>query len=260
MLFNIQYKEDYPEYTEAHELLMDVIKNTSCHSIAEDNNFLSTGQVLVYLAFQTHRICDSMLLRFIGDYPLAILYRSLIEHSLKHFYIFARFHKENNDDVGEQYYFDCIYDEQVKKVNAILWPNFFKVKQGKKKGHKQIKKNAEQFTFRNMLNYIGAIDLPDISDDLTKFIQTLKSDYSLSSSYTHGGPEAISMTKKIHKKSIQHSSVATSILTQKHTIKTFATYDSPDKDRLIEVGQTMQRLLDSTLSKWEATLKRASQD
>jgi hypothetical protein len=256
MLFKMQYKEDNPEYMEANKLLTDLIKNTSCRSIAEDNNFLSTGQALFYLVFQTHRICDSILLRFIDDYPLVILYRSLIEHSMKHFYIFSRFHKENNDEVGKQYYFDCIYDEQFKKANAILWPNFFKVKPEKKNEHKQIKKNADQFTFRNMSNFIGTIDLPGISNDLVQFTKKLKSDYNLSSSYVHGGPEAISMETKIPKKNIQYSSVATSILTQIHTIKTFAKYESQDKERLIEDGNKLYSLLEKTLSKWEASLEQ----
>ena len=125
----MNYKEDYPEYTEACEKFMDIIKNTSCHSIAEENNFISTGQALFYLSFQINRICDSMLLRFIGDYAIAILYHSIIEHLVKHFYIFLRFHKEHNDTVGKQYYFDCIYNEEVKKMNAVLWPNYLKVKQ-----------------------------------------------------------------------------------------------------------------------------------
>lgn len=250
MFLNMKYKEECPEYTESNELFMDVIKNTSGHSIAEKHNFLSTGQVLFYLAFQIHSICDSMILRFIGDYSLAILYRSLIEHSVKHFYIFARFHKEHNDDVGSQYYHDCIYDEQVKKINAVLWPNFFTVKQEHLREHKQLRKNAKQFAFSNMLNYIDALDLADMSEDLAKSIKKLKSDYSLSSSYTHGGPEAISMTRQMPKENIQYTAVSMSILAQLHTVKTFATYESSSKKRLFEVSQRLQHLLETTLKKW----------
>lgn len=254
MSFPIKYKHDYPEYTESSELFMDVIRNANCHSIAEENNFLSTGQVLFYLAFQINRICDTILLRFVGDYPLAILYRSLIEHSVKHFYIFARFNKEKNDAVGEQYYFDCIYDEQVKKMNAILWPNFIKVKQDKKSKHKQIKKKADQFTFRNILNYMAAIDVPDLPDDFTRFIKQLKSDYNLCSSYTHGGPEAISMTKQIPQKNIQHSSVAISIIAQLNTINAFSKFDSKSKTKLIKIAQAMNGHFEGILSKWETVL------
>ena len=102
MLLPMIYKENYLEHNESFELFMEAIGNTGCHSIAEEHQFLSTGQVLFYLAFQIHYICNTMLLRFIDDYPLAILYRALIEHSVKHLYIFARFHKEKNDTVGDQ--------------------------------------------------------------------------------------------------------------------------------------------------------------
>ena len=250
MFLNMNYKKEYPEYNESCELFMDVIKNTNCHNIAEENNFISTGQALFYLSFQINRICDSIILRFIGDYAIVILYRSIIEHSVKHFYIFARFHKEHNDNVGKQYYFDCIYNEQVKKMNAVLWPNFFEVKQDKKQEHKQLKKNAEQFSFKEMVNYIGQIELADMSESIKKFTQKMKLDYSLYSSYTHGGPEAISMTTQIPKEIIQHSSVSISILAQLHTIRTFTTYDSPSKERLKEVGQRMENLLEISFKNW----------
>lgn len=250
MLLSMNYKKEYPEYNEACELFMDIIKNTNCHNVAEENNFISTGQALFYLSFQINRICDSMLLRFIGDYAIVILYRSIIEHFVKHFYIFLRFHKEHNDNVGEQYYFDCIYEEQVKKMNAFLWPNFFKAKLDMKQDHKQIRSNAENFSFREILNYIGEINLPDMSESIKKLIQEMKMNYSLCSSYTHGGPEAISMETQIPKENIQHSSVSYSILAQLQTIRTFTNFDSPNKERLKEVRQRMKELFEISFKNW----------
>jgi hypothetical protein len=253
MLLNMSYKKEYPEHNEACELFMDIIKNANCHNIAEENNFVSTGQALFYLSFQINRICDSMLLCLMGDYAIVILYRSIIEHFVKHFYIFLRFHKEHNDNVGEQYYFDCIYEEQVKKMNAFLWPNFFKAKLDMKQYHKQIRSNAENFSFREILNYMGEINFPDISGSITitKLIQKMKMDYSLCSSYTHGGPEAISMRTQIPKENIQHSSVSYSILAQLQTIRTFTNFDSPTKERLKEVQQRMEELLEISYRNWD---------
>jgi len=255
MFLSMNYKEEYPEYNEARGLFVDIIKNTNCHDIAEKNNFISTGQALFYLSFQINRICDSILLRFIGDYAIVILYRSIMEHFIKHYYISLRFHEERNDDVGKQYYFDCIYDEQVKKINAVLWPNFFQVKPNMKHRHKQIKNNAEFFTLRKILNYIGKIDLSNISEpgmNMKRLIQEVKKEYSLSSSYTHGGPEAISMATKVSKKHIQHSAVCYSILGQLNTIRIFSGFDSPNKGRLTEVRERMEDILKIYLENWPA--------
>ena len=255
MILNMNYRKEYLEYNEACKLFMDIIKNTNCHEIADKYNFISTGQALFYLSFQINRICDSMLLRFIGDYAIVILYRSIIEHFIKHFYIFLRFHKEDNDSVGEQYYFDCIYKEQIQKVNANLWPYYFKVKPDMKRRHNTIRSNAEAFGFSEMLNYIGKTNLSDMSESIKKLIQETKREYSLCSSYTHGGPEAVSMETQIPKENIQNSSVYCSILAQLHTINTFTKFDSSSKENLKEVSQRMEELLETHLKNWTSIEK-----
>lgn len=95
-----------------------------------------------------------------------------------------------------------------------------------------------------MLNFIGEINPSDMSEPIKESVQRMKMEYNLCSSYTHGGPEAISMATQIPKEYIQHSSVSFSILAQLLTIRTFTNFDSPNKERLMEVGQRMEELLE----------------
>lgn len=253
MLYNPSYKKECPELDESFKLLMESLKSCHCHNIAKVNNFGSTGQALIYLCFQIKRICNATLLLYLEDYAMMILYRSIIEHFIKHAYIFMRFHTEHNDDVGKDYYENCTYKEMINKAIAFTYPNKLKIKSDMKQDHKEALNNAGRFSFSYMIDYIYEYCIEtglEEEDESKKAMRQAKNDYSICSSFTHGGPEAITMKMEIDKRIIQSQSTGYALLAQLHTIQTFANFDSPDKENLQETHKKIRELLDTVFKNW----------
>ena len=137
-------------------------------------------------------------------YSAKILFRSLIEHWIKSQYIWVRFGKEKNNDVGREYRLFCALDEQVKygnsliKLNEILgaeqrgedpWELVFTLKPELQKEHtkKTIKHKVKQFEYRKIIEFL--INQTDLGND--GFLTPAIPEYSELSSFVHGGPEAI---------------------------------------------------------------------
>lgn len=239
----IRYKQDYPEYEEAKKIFTDIIHNDNCATIAKENNFSFTGQSLFFLSFKMSLICDSILLTFMNDYSMHILCRSIMEYYLKHFYIFYRFNADKNDDIGKRF-LGCTQGELYKKYNAVLWPDFI---QPKPPEHKEWMANLKEFEIASILEYIGKIEtIIDLS--VRKGIQHAKLDYSIASSYVHGGCEAVFGEIKEHK--IQLLSTIYMISTYFFTIQTFTKFDSPNKKHIDSVRLKVQTLLDNSLAKY----------
>lgn len=136
-------------------------------------------------------------------YSAKILYRSFMEHWLKAQYIFVRFQKEKNNDVGKEFRLYCSLDETVKYGNSIKelhrvlgleqsggdpWDIIFEYKPEllDKETRQSIKQKVRQFNYREIVSYL--IDQTDLND--SGFLNPVIPEYSELSSYVHGGPQA----------------------------------------------------------------------
>jgi len=245
-MFKMTLKDDSPEYEESYTLFKNVINNGNCSDIAKENNFSSTGQALFLLSFQMSRIYNSMLSITMDDYVILILYRSIMEHFTKHCYIFYRFHKENNDNAGDQF-LNCTQGELCRKANAVLWPKSLK---NKIPEQKEWMNNLKKFEFAYMLKHISKVVPENTEPPVEKAIQQVKSDYSTTSSYVHGGPVAVLGETPKHKKKVQKVAASYVILSHLFTVQTFMIFDSPKKDYLKEIHQKMQKLSKESIEKY----------
>jgi hypothetical protein len=96
-----------------------------------------------------------------NPYADSILFRSLIEHSFKHLYIFVKALNENSDSVGEIYYKTLKAKEDLDSVQKII--NYSKAVYPEKtqwntKGdhNKNISDEAKQFEIQNIFYYLIA--------------------------------------------------------------------------------------------------------
>lgn len=134
-------------------------------------------------------------------YSTRILYRSLIEHGLKHQYLYLRWAKDKNDSVGEEYYEFCNFSEDLSYLKAIQYANrlagqtttkeepFSILNQLKQQSTKYsstlIEEKARQFSYRKIVEYILSTVK---TENLSPFLCKLILEYSELSSFVHGGP------------------------------------------------------------------------
>lgn len=132
-------------------------------------------------------------------YSANILYRSLIEHSLRHQYIFMSYAKNKNDSVGKDYYEYCDMGENldflkaIKSTNEIFdpenadiktWEELSKIDERFQKcTPKQLSIKVDQFKYRSIIKFISS-NLSLKEGILAKIIPL----YSELSSFVHGGP------------------------------------------------------------------------
>ncbi len=134
-------------------------------------------------------------------YSAGILFRSLIEHSVKFQYIFLRWAQEKNDTVGEEYYKFCDLAEDVSYIDSLKYAaklidqesiskNPFDILQeikqeASKHSLKEIQKKSSQFNYRKISEYIVSKVPQNI---VSNFIWKIIPEYSELSSLVHGGP------------------------------------------------------------------------
>ncbi len=143
-------------------------------------------------------------------YAAKIIYRSFIDHWLKAQYIFSRFSKEKNDDVGMEYMKfyslneDVKYGRSLQEITKILnkeisgediWDTLFNFKPELKEiGKKEIREKAHQFEYKNVINFL--INKTTIG---RSFVSGIIPEYSELSSFVHGGPNVINYLIKERK-------------------------------------------------------------
>ena len=139
-----------------------------------------------------------------SDHVEMSVYRSLIEHFLRHNYLFFRFIREKKDAVGEEYsdladikeYFDFfraanaeqkIFEgqDQSEEFNEYIYSRFPKYKKISKK---ELRNKLSQFTVKSMIGFIW--ENLKKSEMEPAVINNLLTDYSILSSFVHGGPHA----------------------------------------------------------------------
>ncbi len=141
------------------------------------------------------------------NYSTKIVYRSYIEHFLRHRYLLFRFIKEKTDDPGKDYYYYAMFEEGIRflygvsKSNQINGGKTSKIdlsddidellKRPEYNGisREEAFKKASQFEYKQILSYLrqatSSLKVPEIP-----FFRWLVADYSELSSYVHGGPWA----------------------------------------------------------------------
>lgn len=190
---------------EADEKMFEVIEESFylLTSTALKSDYKQTGRALTSFHAKTHFIKNAIyeLCESDDPYSARILFRSLIEHFLRHQYIFIRFAIEKNDQVGEDFYKYCDVGENrdlLKNINSAnklgddsylnfnVWDEIKKVrKEFNDIDTKYLEDKINQFTYKNIIKYI----LTNISDDSIKpILQKIIMNYSELSSFVHGGP------------------------------------------------------------------------
>lgn len=173
------------------DLTMEVLKS----------EYPFTGKALVMLVTKSNFIKNSIFDVCENEdlYSANILYRSLIEHFLRHQYLFLNYAKRKNDDIGIDYYNYCDMGENldflksIKSTNKIFdpehpdintWEEISKLdKRFSKISPKELKEKSEQFRYRNIIKFLSST--LSLKDSMLNKIIPL---YSELSSFVHGGP------------------------------------------------------------------------
>lgn len=139
-------------------------------------------------------------------YSAAVLYRSIIEHSFRHLYIYSKALKDNSDDVGGTYCKtlkaseDLQWFDKVNKHNKKVGKN--KTAWSTKGEHNEAIRDAKrEFLFSNILSYLQSNN-SDKSAEVKKFINDhlleRSVEYDNLSSAVHGGPFGESALFNLH--------------------------------------------------------------
>ena len=127
----------------------------------QKSDFKYTGKALVYFIPKSGYLINSILFscKSSDPYSASILFRSLIEHSFRHLYLFVRALNDKNDDVGKAYYNSLKDNEDLESVEKII--NYKKIvypedTQWHTKGehNKAIREIAKNFRIEKIFHYL----------------------------------------------------------------------------------------------------------
>lgn len=192
---------------DADDLIHEVVEQSLAALTSEllKSEFPQTGLALTSLAAKTNFLKTAIFDLCENDdpYSAGILFRSLIEHSLRHLYMFIRYAIDKSDAVGQEYYKygnlgeERDYLKSIKSANNLIDVNFseFNVWEEIKKIRTDLagvdvgtlEKLVGQFQYKNIIKYL-AVNIKEAS--VLEFSQKLILNYSELSSFVHGGPSA----------------------------------------------------------------------
>lgn len=196
---------DIEKIRDQDDLIHNVIEESFTELIKDlkKYKYQKTLLAMVNLVLKTNFIKNSIFDLCETDdlYSAKILYRSLIEHSLIHEYLFMKSTVDKNDSVGEDYYKYCDMNEDLKYLKTIkninknfnlgkqdidTWKEISKIKEDFNKiTRKNLKFKADQFKYWNIVNYI----FNNVKDDFViNFLTKIILEYAELSSFVHGGP------------------------------------------------------------------------
>jgi hypothetical protein len=179
-----------------------------------ETKFIKTGTILNASILKMGYINNSIIDCYTNGnaYSINILMRSLIEHGFRHMYIYVKALKDDNDDVGIEYYGGLRGSEDlraVSKINTFENIVFPKVSKMNIRGphNKMINKIGDKFEIKKILFYI-INNFPESSE----YVHILNKKYSIEnlrkyahlSSYVHGGPYAEDCFSEILKNNNQN--------------------------------------------------------
>lgn len=165
----------------------------------QKTQFQYTGKALISFIPKSGYLINSLLFSCkSGDpYSASILFRSLVEHSFRHLYIFVKALNDKDDTVGKAYYNSLKVNEDLESVEKII--NYKKIvypedTQWNTKGehNKAIREIAKSFRIEKIFHYL----IQNNNDESSEIIKKYKKEYLLErlieytnmSSSVHGGP------------------------------------------------------------------------
>lgn len=165
----------------------------------QKTEFKYTGKALISFIPKSGYLINSILFSCkSGDpYSASILFRSLIEHSFRHLYIFVKALNDKSDSVGNTYYNSLKANEDLESVEKII--NYKKIvypedTQWNTKGdhNNAIREIAKNFRIEKIFHYL----IQNNNDGSSEIIKKYKKEYLLErlieytnmSSSVHGGP------------------------------------------------------------------------
>lgn len=239
------YRDEEPYLTlnRAREIFYKALKDLDFKKKAEECGFSDTAQALVMLALRIGGICESIV-SIENYYSSAILYRSVIEHVVKHVYI-SLYSRTNDDIAGKYVSAEHVANEIRLKMKKVKWPAHLKLK---KDFEDSIKKVAKQFSLDQMLRCM--VDKVDGDDDLVKAFRSALIDYSVLSSYVHGGPTAVLNPQDHDIKVIKKISVNLTIISYFYTMTRFSLFNSDCQQMLKAVINELEEILGTIDKEW----------
>ncbi len=162
-----------------------------------------TMEAMITIMINTNSMKDSVFTICANSdaYSAGILYRCIIEHYLRHSYLFFRANEERNDEVGIEFFEFGDIREQIE---------YYRIKQNAKKTFheteetidiegsvlakyprywvltkEQLRQKFSQLSIRAIVNFIWS-ELKDFTVEPAIW-ESLVSDYSILSSFVHGG-------------------------------------------------------------------------
>ena len=165
----------------------------------QKTKFQYTGKALISFIPKSGYLINSLLFSCkSGDpYSASILFRSLIEHSFRHLYIFVKALNDKSDSVGKEYYNSLKANEDLESVEKII--NYKKIvypedTQWNTRGdhNKAIREIAKSFRIEKIFHYL----INNNNDESSEIVKKYKKEYLLErlieytnmSSSVHGGP------------------------------------------------------------------------
>ena len=133
-----------------------------------------------------------------NGYAIGILFRTMIEHTFRHLYLYTRALKDGSDEAGEEYYGKLKGSEDLEAFSKIN--NYTKVVHPEKtiwntKGehNAQITEVGKKFELSKIFFYLienFPIDEKMIHTGMKDYLLKRLNHYTQLSSYVHGGPYA----------------------------------------------------------------------
>ena len=195
--------------------------------IGDENKIDNTVKVLVMLTFRLGCLCESIL-SCADYYTAAIVYRAVIEYSLKHAYIFMSCIKRG-DDIAKEYVSTEHLSSEISKQLQKALSRRIKFTGEFADFQKRSDEISDKFKFGRVLESVmnGLHD-----DDLKKMLRTAAVQYSQLSSYVHAGPQAVLDLEAKPKKYLDMSSVLPTVIAYRDTIHLLSLYPSAYQDKL----------------------------
>ena len=158
-----KYMNDVDKNFAMNEILSKKIQESLAYIIEslQKTEFKYTGKALTSFIPKSGYLINSLLFSCkSGDpYSASILFRSLIEHSFRHLYIFVKALNDKNDTVGHTYYNSLKANEDLESVEKII--NYKKIvypedTQWNTKGNhnNEIREIAKSFRIEKIFHYL----------------------------------------------------------------------------------------------------------
>lgn len=200
-----EYSEWLERVREKNDEHFEIIKKVMPIFFNFSKECLHKKTFFAFITFHTHLSTLKNALIDLSEenniYSMKILYRVFLEHWLKGIYIWARYTKEKNDDVGTEYNSlgkigeELKYGNSLKQVSVILnaesknldvWDVLCKYNPKLKDlNKKDITDNIKKFEYKNITQYLFDNQAPG-----SEWVSIIIPEYSELSSFVHGGPGA----------------------------------------------------------------------